>query len=184
MSLVLQYSLKIKIFQPKIVIVQLFLIVAGPRAPFPNLRNMTRKATEADFDFVYGLYMHPQVNPFLLYEPMDRERFRQVYRELLSAGVKYVFEPGGIAVGMFKLIPLTHRTSHVAYLGGLAIHPAMSGKGFGQQMLLQAISLARQEGFLRIELSTSTNNERAIRLYERCGFSQEGILRKYSYLKS
>jgi putative acetyltransferase len=101
----------------------------------------------------------------------------------LSRGVKYIFENDGKPAGMFKLIPQLHRTAHIAYLGGLAIHPQYYGKGLGQTMIAEILALGLQQGFLRIELSVATNNERAIRLYEKCGFKREGLLRKYSYLK-
>jgi putative acetyltransferase len=51
-------------------------------------------------------------------------------------------------------------------------------------MLEEILALGRERGLLRIELSTATINERAIRLYEKMGFEKEGILRKYTYLKS
>ena len=51
---------------------------------------MIRKATAADFNYLYKLYMHPQVNPFLLYEMMDANSFKPIFDELLSKGVKYV----------------------------------------------------------------------------------------------
>ncbi len=84
---------------------------------------------------------------------------------------------------MFKLDPLTHRTDHIAYLGGLAIHPDFSGKGHGRQMIKEILAYAKQQGLLRIELSTATINQKAIRLYEKMGFEKEGILRKYTHLK-
>ena len=34
---------------------------------------------------------------------------------------------------------------------------------------------------LRLELTVYTDNDRAIRLYKRCGFEQEGVLRKYAF---
>ena len=85
---------------------------------------------------------------------------------------------------MFKLVPYSHRTSHVAYVGGLAIHPSHSGKGLGSQMMSEIKDLAKEKGMRRIELSTSVINDRAIHLYEKAGFQKEGILRKYSYLES
>jgi putative acetyltransferase len=85
---------------------------------------------------------------------------------------------------MFKLAPLTHRTDHIAYLGGVAIHPDFAGKGLGDYMLREILALAKQSGLLRIELSTATINDRAIRLYEKTGFQKEGVLRRYTHLKS
>jgi putative acetyltransferase len=76
---------------------------------------MIRKASQNDFDFIYGLYMHPQVNRFLLYEMMDAAAFKQIFNELLSDDVLYVYETDDVSADMFKLVPLEHRLSHIAY---------------------------------------------------------------------
>ena len=145
---------------------------------------MYRKATQNDLQFIYDLYMHPQVNPFLLYEPMEIETFKPIYDKLLENESKYVFiNEKGDSVGMFKLFPWTYRASHIAYLGGLAIHPAFAGKGFGLKMMQEIIELANQQGYKRIELSVATDNLKAIELYKKAGFEAEGIMRKYTYLK-
>ena len=148
------------------------------------LRVMVRKATKEDFNFFYRLYMHPKVNPYLLYEPMEVKEFVPIYEDLLRDEVLWVYEVEGKTVGMFKLVPLKHRTSHIAYLGGLAIDPDFSGKGEGYNMLKEIIELAKRLDFLRIELSVAVHNEKAIRLYEKSGFQKEGVLRKYSHMKN
>lgn len=145
---------------------------------------MTRKATQNDFQFVYDLYMHPLANPHLLYENMDLEQFRPIYQDLLDDGVKYIFEENKSPVGMFKLIRLKYRCSHIAYIGGLAIHPDFSGKGFGKQMMQEIITLAKEMGILRLELSVGSENLPAQKLYEKLGFEKEGVLRKYTHLVS
>lgn len=145
---------------------------------------MIRKATDADFDFIHTLYFHPLTNPFLLYETSDAPAFPAIFEGLHGKGQLYIFETDGVARGMFKLIPLEYRTSHIAYLGGVAIHPDYSGAGLGSQMLLEIIALGREMGLHRIELSTATINEKAIRLYEKSGFQKEGVLRDYCWLKS
>ncbi len=145
---------------------------------------MYRKATQNDLQFIYDLYMHLQVNPFLLYEPMEIETFKPIYDKLLENESKYIFiNEKGDSVGMFKLFPWTYRASHIAYLGGLAIHPAFAGKGFGLKMMQEIIELANQQGYKRIELSVATDNLKAIELYKKAGFEAEGIMRKYTYLK-
>ena len=145
---------------------------------------MTRKATENDLLFIYDLYMQPQANPHLMYEKMDLEQFQPIYQDLLKDEVKYIFEDNQQAVGMFKLIPLKFRSSHVAYLGGVAIHSDFAGKGFGLKMMNAIINLAAERGIARIELSAGIANKRAIELYKRAGFEEEGVLRKYTHLKS
>lgn len=145
---------------------------------------MTRAARREDFAFIYTLYMHPATNPWLLYEVMPEAAFEPIFADLLERKLIHLYESGGEPVGMFKLVPSAHRTAHIVYLGGLAIHPGKAGQGHGKAMLQEIIGLCRQQGFLRLELSTSTNNERAIRLYEQAGFVREGVLRKYSWLES
>lgn len=145
---------------------------------------MTRLIREQDFDYIYGLYMHPATNPFLLYEQMSEEAFRPLFDELLAKQIIYIYEPEGTPVGMFKLIPYLHRTAHVVYIGGLAIDPSHMGQGRGAAMMQTIIALCKAKGFLRLELSTATTNEKAIRLYEKAGFEKEGVLRNYTYLKS
>ena len=145
---------------------------------------MIRKATQRDFDFIYGLHIHPQVNRFLFYEIMSAEEFIAIFNELLEQDTLYVYEEDGIAIGMFKLTPKRYRCSHIADLGSIAIHPAFSGKGYAQQMLHQIILLGKEKGVLRLELGVSAINTKAIHIYEKAGFQKEGFLKKYIYLKN
>ncbi len=145
---------------------------------------MIRNITKSDFDFIYGLYMHPQVNPFLMYEQMDGAGFISIFNELLAKNIVYIFSVDGNNIGMFKFIKQEHRDSHKAYLGGLAIDPSFSGKGYGLQMMKEIVELGKTMDILRIELSVSTFNEKAISLYEKVGFEKEGVMRKFTHLKS
>lgn len=144
---------------------------------------MIRVVQKEDFDFIYALYMHPDVNPFLLYEFMDAASFAPEFNQLQERNVLYIFEHEGKDAGMFKLIPYTHRARHIAYLGGVAIHPDHHGKGLGLKMMQEIIEFGNTKNLLRIELSTAVNNAKAIRLYEQVGFEREGVLRKYTHLK-
>jgi L-phenylalanine/L-methionine N-acetyltransferase len=146
--------------------------------------TMIRKITAADFDFIYGLYMHPQVNPFLLYEQMDTNHFLPIFNELLAKNIIYIFNADGNDVGMFKLIRQEHRDSHKAYLGGLAIHPSFAGKGYGLQMMNEIIELGKSMGILRMDLSVAIFNDKAIALYQKVGFTKEGVMKKFTHLKS
>lgn len=142
-----------------------------------------RPATAEDFELMYNLYFHPDINPFLLYDPMERPEFVPIFNALLEQKVLYIFEYEGQAAGMFKLIPLAHRTAHIAYVGGVAMSPTYAGKGLGKRLMGAIIDLARTLGLRRLELSTATTNERAIRLYQSVGFEAEGVLRQYSWLR-
>lgn len=145
---------------------------------------MLKLATEHDFDFVYRLYMHPEINPYLLYETMDEASFSPIFQALISAQQIYLFSVDDHVVGMFKFIQQNHRTAHIAYLGGFAIAPEFAGQGYAGKMLQAAIELGRERGIKRLELSTSTDNLRAIHVYQRAQFQAEGVLRRYTYLAS
>ncbi len=145
---------------------------------------MNRLALASDFDFIYGLYMHPVINPWLLYEMMDEIEFRPVFDELLARNFLYVHQSENHRIGMFKLVPQKYRNSHIIYLGGIGIHPDHWGKGFGSTMLMEIVELVRTMGFTRIELTVASINAQAIRTYEKAGFKNEGTLKKYTYLKS
>jgi putative acetyltransferase len=145
---------------------------------------MNRNITAGDLDFIYQLYMHPAVNPFLLYEKMEQAAFMPIYADLLAKNIVFVFEVNGERAGMFKWIPQQYRNHHTVYLGGLAIHPGFAGKGYGSLMMTEIIEKGRLMNSKRIELSVATSNRKAIRLYEKAGFVKEGILRKYTHLVS
>ena len=145
---------------------------------------MIRKATLQDFNFFYELYMHPAINPFLLYEQMDEAAFNPIFAELAQKELVFIyFNEERLPVGMFKLVPHTYRSAHIVYLGGVAVHPRWAGKGYGFLMLKSIIDYAREIGFLRIELSVAIQNLKAMSLYEKVGFEKEGTLKKYTYLK-
>jgi L-phenylalanine/L-methionine N-acetyltransferase len=145
---------------------------------------MVKIATPSDFKFIYNLYMHPLVNPYLLYEQMSETEFQPIFDDLIGRKLIYIFQENGQNIAMFKFVPMPFRNTHIAYLGGVGVHPDFSGKGYGKKLMQAVIDLAKAQGLRRIELSTATTNERAIRLYESVGFEKEGVLRQYTYLKS
>lgn len=145
----------------------------------------TKIVTSEDFEFIYNLYMHPAVNPYLLYEQMDKAEFQPVFDDLIARKIIYICYNDDLeAVGMFKLTQMSYRNAHILYLGGVAIHQDFGGKGFGKQMMRIVLAMGETQGAKRIELSTATTNTNAIRLYESVGFEKEGIFRNYTFLKS
>ncbi|MER8369615.1 GNAT family N-acetyltransferase [Mesorhizobium sp. M0306] len=67
-----------------------------------------------------------------------------------------------------------------AHRGSLAmgIIPGFRGQGLGRRLITAALEKARQENFVRIELSVHADNSRAITLYEKTSFVTEGVLRR------
>ena len=90
-----------------------------------------------------------------------------------------VAERDGIVVGWAKIEhPTPFRSSdHVWTITGLAVDPAAQGGGVGRALVEALADEARSRGARRLTLRVFAPNERARRLYERCGFAVEGVLR-------
>ncbi|MGZ5137332.1 MAG: N-acetyltransferase family protein [Burkholderiales bacterium] len=68
------------------------------------------------------------------------------------------------------------RHSGVLGVGVLSSH---RGQGVGTALLEATLNAAKDRGLTRVELYVRTDNERAIRLYEKFGFAVEGVVRKH-----
>jgi putative acetyltransferase len=138
---------------------------------------MLRLATPADRDAVYSIYMHPDVVPFLGYDPMSAEDFRPVFQELIDCRSFYVLERDGDVAGFCRTTRQPGRAAHVATLGTLAVSPRWRGSGVAKDLVEQIIGMLAAQGILRVELMLETDNPRAFAFYCKLGFEQEGLMR-------
>ncbi len=69
------------------------------------------------------------------------------------------------------------RTCHVAELS-IAVDKEWRGLGIGSALMEEGLEWARKHGIERIELTVVDSNVRAMRLYEKFGFTVEGIKKK------
>ncbi|EKO1914343.1 GNAT family N-acetyltransferase [Clostridium botulinum] len=75
------------------------------------------------------------------------------------------------------------RTRHTASLG-MMVYKAYQGTGIGKKLMSEILDLADNWLMLvRIELGVFTDNEKAIKLYEKFGFKIEGT-KKYAAIKN
>lgn len=73
------------------------------------------------------------------------------------------------------------RRRHVGGIG-MAVHDHWQGQGVGTALLTAALELADNWlNLVRVELNVYTDNEPAIRLYQKVGFTIEGTLQKYAF---
>lgn len=141
---------------------------------------MRRLATPADRDAVFAIYSHPEVTPYLTYEPMSLADFVPVYDELLASGHFHVWTvDGGEVAGFYRTTRYPGRVSHVVLLGTVAVDPRRHGQGIAGAMLADAIARLRAEGVRRVELYAEADNPRALRFYGKLGFVHEGTLRQF-----
>jgi ribosomal protein S18 acetylase RimI-like enzyme len=66
---------------------------------------------------------------------------------------------------------------HVRVIGGLAVDPDRRGLGLARRLVDAAVAEARRRGARKVTLRVLGHNTAARRVYERCGFVVEGVLR-------
>lgn len=70
------------------------------------------------------------------------------------------------------------RLAHRGFLG-MGLHKAHRGRGLGTQILQKSLKHAKDIGLEKVELTVYTDNEAAIRLYRKCGFTEIGKIKNY-----
>jgi [ribosomal protein S18]-alanine N-acetyltransferase len=68
---------------------------------------------------------------------------------------------------------------HESYVQTIAVAPGAQGHGLGTRLLIDLIEESVRRGCRRLDLEVRADNEIAIRLYERHGFTRVGLRRGY-----
>jgi putative acetyltransferase len=142
-----------------------------------------RSAEPEDYEGLRQVYAQPGVYFGTLQLPLpSSQMWKDQLAQPLPGFVNLVACLGDQVIGNIGLHPGQNvRRRHTANIG-MGVHDDYAGNGVGQQLMDAAINLADNwHNLLRLELTVYTDNDRAIRLYKRCGFEQEGVLRKYAF---
>jgi putative acetyltransferase len=108
----------------------------------------------------------------------DERRYLRAIRRSPHAAVFVAENDAGI-VGRLSLARDSHPASqHVADLGLMVAHDHRR-RGIGRSLLEHAVTWARENGIVKLELHVFPHNEPAIRLYEQFGFEHEGLRRAH-----
>jgi putative acetyltransferase len=142
-----------------------------------------RRAEPDDYTALYEIFNSPQLYANTLQLPYpSREVWRRRLAETGEGKHNLVAVAGERVVGMFSLHAFQRpRRQHAGSLG-MSVHAEWQGKGVGGALMRAGIDLADNWlNLTRLELEVYTDNEPAIRLYERFGFEREGLLRRHAY---
>jgi putative acetyltransferase len=143
-----------------------------------------RRAEPDDFPAIYEMFSAPKVFTGTLQLPYpSREQWRQRLAEPADGTYNLVAVVGDRVVGMMSVhtFPNRPRRRHVGDIG-MSVHDEWQGKGVGTALMRAGLDLADNWlNLTRIELEVYTDNEAAIRLYERHGFEHEGTLRQHAF---
>jgi ribosomal-protein-alanine N-acetyltransferase len=80
----------------------------------------------------------------------------------------------------FHTVSPENRSAELAY----DLSPAVWGKGIASHVCAVLVAWAHAHvGLLRIQATVLTSNSRSMRVLQRCGFEQEGLLRSYRMVR-
>jgi len=118
----------------------------------------------------------PQVMRFT--PAMPSERPTDFYGRWGKDDHVLVAELDGRVVGYAGLHLRDGKRRHSAWLG-IAVHDEFAGRGAGRLLMAALLALADDWiGLIRVDLEASAGNERAIAMYRRFGFVEEGRQKK------
>jgi ribosomal protein S18 acetylase RimI-like enzyme len=91
---------------------------------------------------------------------------------------QYIAVKAERVIGWCDIIPMRGIDfSHSGTLG-MGVHKEYRNQGIGTTLLVTTLDAAREYGLERVELEVYTSNTIALRMYEKFGFTIEGLKRK------
>ena len=142
-----------------------------------------RLAEPDDASAIYEMFRSPKVYEGTLQLPYPS---REQWRKRIAEGdghYNLVAVSGEHLIGMVSVhtFPDRPRRRHAGKIG-ISVTDAWQGKGVGKALMEAAIDLAdKWLNLTRLELEVYSDNDAAIRLYERFGFEREGVLRQHAF---
>ncbi len=148
----------------------------------PNRMEIVVRGGEADdWEDAATLYEDRSIVRNLLQIPfLSRDTVRDRFENPAPDRHMLVAVVHDHVVGILGLHFGTGRRSHVASLG-LMVHSDYQGRGVGTALMASGVDLA--ENWLactRMELEVFTDNDPALKLYQKFGFEIEGTLREFA----
>jgi putative acetyltransferase len=143
-----------------------------------------RRAEPGDYAAVQQIYSGPRAIWGTLQLPFSsgeqwRKRLAEPpegYFSLLACVQEEIVGQLGL-----RTLPQNPRRRHAGQIG-MAVRDDWQGKGVGAALMRAAVDLAdRWLNLTRLELEVFTDNEPAIRLYQKFGFAIEGTLVNYAF---
>lgn len=103
--------------------------------------------------------------------PMDllllADPSKAIIEEYVQRGECFVAENDTQIIGVYVLLPTRPETVELV---NIAVTEALHGKGFGKQLVINAIEVAKKKGYRTIEVGTGNSSIGQLALYQKCGF--------------
>jgi aminoglycoside 6'-N-acetyltransferase len=134
-------------------------------------RTLLRPATDDDLDLLVGWLADPEVYRWWEGRPLSREEVADVYTGRRRPEVEpFVIEADGMPIGYLQIWQGTERSGGI----DMFLVPGARGRRLGPDAARTASSfLLDQRGWTEVTVDPVVDNLRAIRAFERAGFSRE-----------
>lgn len=132
-------------------------------------------ATKKDLSTLNLLYANMDNKPL-----MSEKKITAVWNEIQQVPNYYIYLAylKNKVIGTFSLLfmpTMMHRGFHKsAILDSVTILSDYRGKGYGKQMMQQALSISANAGCYKVTLSSNITRERTHKFYQSLGFKQHG----------
>jgi GNAT superfamily N-acetyltransferase len=133
-----------------------------------------QRATIEDVDSIVPLFEAYRLFYRQAGDPAGARAFLRARLERDESVIFLAFD-GELAVGFTQLYPLFSSAAmrRIFLLNDLFVAPEARGRGLGSALLSAAADFGRQEGALRLQLSTEVTNATAQAVYERAGWKRD-----------
>jgi RimJ/RimL family protein N-acetyltransferase len=139
-----------------------------------------RPAAQGDLGFLSALAMHPSIEPYLAPGRGEPTALRELLSPANAApeGLYLIEVPAGRPVGALALA-VVNRRSRICEISRVMLDADARGAGIGSA----AVRLASRSAFVghdmhRVEAQVYGSNAAGQRLFERAGFTREGVRRQ------
>jgi aminoglycoside 6'-N-acetyltransferase len=134
-------------------------------------RTFLRPATDDDLDLLVGWLGDPEVYRWWEGRPLSREEVADVYTGRKKPEVEpFVVEADGVPVGYLQCWQGTETSGGI----DMFLVPEARGRGFGHDAARAASRfLLDRRGWTEVTVDPMVDNIRAIRAFERAGFSSQ-----------
>jgi UDP-4-amino-4,6-dideoxy-N-acetyl-beta-L-altrosamine N-acetyltransferase len=160
----------------------------GGKKMIKGKKIILRKLEEKDLERVLGWINDPEIATTVgIEQPISLDEQKVWYKKLLGDRRKRVFaielKDTGEHIGNISIdsIDWKNRNARIAIFIG---DREKRRQGFGQDSIMAGVDYCFDYLNLhRVYLTVHSDNQPAIALYKRCGFKEEGRLRKHEYRK-
>jgi ribosomal protein S18 acetylase RimI-like enzyme len=115
----------------------------------------------------------------MLEAPPLEEMRKFVLESIAAKAAHFVALNGAEVVGWCDTARKLRPTLRHSAILGMGVARSYRGRGIGLRLMEAVLADAKQKGFTRVELMVRLDNEPAKKLYEKAGFSVEGLCRRY-----